>query len=479
MNDQSRVRPGLVLLTSHWVSKLGLVLAITALSTFLFTLPSQMAGDQENPYKGVVIFLILPGVFFLGIGLGILGMLLARRRIGEQLSTVEDASRARQRLILFVAITVVGNLLLGSQLTYKAVHYMETPKFCGATCHAMRPEFVGHQDSSHASVACAECHVAPGQKGWIQSKMNGTRQLMETVANSYSRPVPSALESGLLVPSRETCERCHWAEKIVSSRLVVYPVYAADEKNTPSYTVLMMKVGGSRQPGIHNAHFAGGYEIRYAATDGKRSTIPWVEWKNTKTGETRTYLAEGTTPEKAAGLAKFEMQCVDCHNRPTHGFWMPSRALDREIALGHMPDNLPFVKREGLAALKASYADRADATRKIPAAIEGFYEKSYPEIFSTRRAEVTAAGKAVLAAYERNVFPEMKVTWGTYPNNLGHDDSPGCFRCHDGSHKTADGKAAISQDCETCHQVLAQEESSPEILKTLGLWNDIAALKRR
>ena len=465
-------------MTSHWVSRVGLVLAITAASTFVFTLPAQLREHVENPYKGVVLYLILPGVFFLGLALGVLGMTLARRRIGERLGAPADVSRARRRLVLFLAITVVGNLLLGSQLTYKAVEYMETPQFCGATCHVMRPQYVGHQDSPHASVDCAECHVAPGQSGWIESKMNGTRQLFETIRGSYSRPVPSALESGHLVPSRETCERCHWAEKIVSTRLVILPVYASDEPNTASYNVLLMRVGGSRMPGIHHAHFAGGFEIRYAA-DAKRSAIPWVEWKDRKTGETRTYLAEGTPAEKAASLPKYEMQCVDCHNRPTHAYWMPARALDRALALGRVPATLPFIKREGLAALKAEYTDRADAERKIPAAIEGFYEKSYPHVHAGRRADVAAAGKAVLAVWNRNVFPEQKVTWGTYPNNLGHDDSPGCFRCHDGSHKTADGKLAISQDCEVCHQVLAQEESSPEILRTLGLWNDISALKGR
>ena len=475
-----RGRPGLVLLTSHWVSRVGLVLAVTALSTFLFVLPTELREHVENPYKGAVIYLILPGVFFLGLVLGVAGMVLGRRRIGERFRAgIADVARARQRLILFLAVTIGANLLLGSQLTYKAVEYMETPQFCGATCHSMRPEFVGHQDSMHASVACAECHVAPGQKGWIESKMNGTRQLWETLKDDYARPVPSALESGRLVPSRETCERCHWAEKIVATRLVVIPIYASDEENSATYTVLMMHVGGSRMPGIHHAHFAGGFEIRYAASDAKRGTIPWVEWRNTRTGETKTYLAEGTTAEKAAALPKYTMQCVDCHNRPTHAYFLPERALDRALALGQIPATLPFVKKQGLAVLKASDADRADASRRIPAAIEAFYERSYPQLFSERRADIAAAGRAILAVYDRNVFPEQRVAWGTYPNNLGHSDFPGCFRCHDDSHATVDGKTRITQDCAACHEVLAQEDRSPEVLRTLGLWDHIAALKGR
>jgi hypothetical protein len=356
---------------------------------------------------------------------------------------------------------------------------MDTPQFCGAACHVMKPQFLGHQDSNHASVACAECHIAPSAKGFIEAKMNGTRQLWQTLTDTYPRPVPSALESGRLVPSKETCERCHWAEKIVATRLLVMPNYADDENNTDSYTVLMMMVGGSKMQGIHHAHFAGGFEIRYAAADPKRQTIPWVERRDMRTGETQTYLATGTTPEQAAGLAKFTMQCVDCHDRPTHGFSPPDRALDRALALGQLPATLPFIKKQGLEALQAKYSSSADAEQKIPAAIASYYQQAHPEVYAERRADVEAAGKGILAIYNRNVFPELKVTWGTYPNNLGHTDSPGCFRCHDNSHATADGKRMIGQDSTSCHQLLAVQQASPEILKTLGVWNQIEALRQR
>jgi formate-dependent nitrite reductase cytochrome c552 subunit len=279
------------------------------------------------------------------------------------------------------------------------------------------------------------------------------------------------------VPSRETCEHCHWSEKIVATRFLLFPSYASDEPNSVSYTALMMLVGGTHMQGIHHAHFAGGFEIRYAVSDARRDTIPWVERRNTRTGETQTYLAEGTKPEQVAGLPRHTMQCVDCHNRPTHDFLLPERALDRALALGQIPADLPFIKKQGLAVLKAGYSTGEEAARKIPAAIEAYYAQSYPQLSQQRRTDVTAAGRAILAIYERNAFPDLKVTWGTYPNNLGHNDSPGCFRCHDGSHTTSDRKATISQDCEACHNVLAQDESSPEILKTLGVWKYIGGLK--
>jgi hypothetical protein len=476
--DWERDRPGIVLLTSHWLTWVGLALGITAISTWLFVLPAELHGSVENPYKGAVLYLILPFLLAGGVVLSAAGIVLGRRRISKRLATVVvDRKAALHRLILFLGITIGVNLLAGTQLTYRAVEYMDTPQFCGTTCHSMRPEYLGHQDSNHASVACAECHVAPGAGGWIDAKMNGTRQMWQTLTNTFPRPIPSAIESGRLVPSRQTCERCHWVEKIIATDLRVVPSYAADEANSAAYTVLMMLVGGSAMQGIHYAHFAGGFEIRYAASDPKRQTIPWVERRNLRTGETKTYLAQGTKPEQAAGLPQHTMQCVDCHDRPTHAFWLPDRALNRALALGAVPATLPFIKKQGLAVLQATYASNADAAQKIPAAIEAYYRQTYPQVYAQRKADVAKAAQAVLAVYNRNVFPDLGVTWGTYTNNLGHVDSPGCFRCHDGSHTTADGKDTITQDCGACHQLLAVEDSSPDILKTLGLWDHIEALQ--
>jgi hypothetical protein len=472
-------RPWIVLLTSHWLTMVGLALGITAVCTWLFMLPTELPGHTDNPYKGLFLFLLLPFMLVGGVVLAAGGIVLGRRRIRKRLqAAVMDRRTALRRLMLFLAITIGVNLLVGTQLTYRAVVYMDTPQFCGATCHSMRPEYVGHQDSPHASVSCAECHVASGVEGWVQAKMNGTRQFFQTILNNYPRPIPGALESGRLVPSRETCERCHWAEKIVATRLLVIPSYASDEKNSPSYTVLNMLVGGSRMQGIHHAHFAGGYEIRYAASDPKRQTIPWVERRDLRTRETKTYLADGTKPEQVAGLTRHIMQCVDCHNRPTHRFRLADAALNRALALGAVPATLPFIKKQGLAALQATYATRAEAAQKIPAAIETYYSQSYPQVYAQRKAEVEKAAQAIFAVYDHNAFPDRGATWGAYADNLGHVDSPGCFRCHDGAHSTADGKDTIPSDCDTCHELLAAADASPDILKTLGLWDKVEALQQ-
>jgi hypothetical protein len=177
-------------------------------------------------------------------------------------------------------------------------------------------------------------------------------------------------------------------------------------------------------------------------------------------------------------LPKFEMQCVDCHNRPTHTFDMPERALDKALARGDIAITLPYIKKRGMEVLKTEYRTSQEAADKLQSNIVNFYQKSYPDVAAARSQDISQASQAILAIYNRNVFPDLRVTWGTYPNNLGHMDFPGCFRCHDGSHATADGKT-ISQDCNTCHEPLAMEETSPEILKTLGIAERISKVQKQ
>jgi hypothetical protein len=354
---------------------------------------------------------------------------------------------------------------------------METAQFCGNTCHVMKPEFVAHKYADHSRLGCVECHVAPGVGGWLESKMSGVRQLIEVMTNSYPRPIPSAMESNRLVGSSGTCEHCHSTQKFASAKLRVIPDFAPDESNTPSQTVLMMLVGGSRFPGIHGSHFGPGISIRYAPQDAKRQTIPWVEYKNTNTGANRVYTAANLNTADLAKLPKYDMQCVDCHNRPAHTFELPERALNREMQFGGIPVTLPFIKKKSTEALRAEYKSSEEAARRIPEVIKSFYAASYPALSQSRAADIEQAANTTLAVYNRNVFPELKVSWGTYPNNLGHTDFPGCFRCHSGEHNSSD-QNTISQDCGVCHEMVSVAETSPEILKTLGLADRIAAIQK-
>src|SRR5579864_5167706 len=472
-------RPAWFVLTRHWLSLLGVALLATAVISWLFVLPQQIRGHFENPYVGIVVFLVLPAVFFAGLALVPVGVYLSKRQIrGEIAEQTFDRKTALRRIAWFFGATTVLNILIGTQVSYRAVKYMETPQFCGATCHTMNPELAAYQNSPHSRVECVECHVAPGAAGWISSKTNGIRQLMETVLRTSPRPIPSALESNRLVPARETCENCHWPQKFGGVRLRVFSKYADDETNTRSETVLMMLVGGNRISGIHGAHFGSGVHIRFAAADGRRQTIPWVEYRNTDTGDVRTFLTPNPPSDSGKELPRFDMECVDCHNRPTHTFDLPERAMDKALALGDIAAGLPYIKKKSVELLKANYATGAEAASKLPSALDAFYQQNYPDLYAARSQDIDQAGAALLAIYNRNVFPDLKVTWGTYPNNLGHTDFPGCFRCHDGSHTTADGKT-ITQDCNTCHEPLAMEEVSPEILKTLGIANRISKMQKQ
>ncbi len=471
-------RPVWFLLTQHWLSLAGVALLATALISWLFVLPLQVHGHVDNPYVGIVIFLILPAIFFTGLALIPIGVYLSKRQIRKGLpEVIFDRKLALKRMAWFFGATTLLNIVIGTQVTYRAVEHMETPQFCGATCHSMAPEYAAYQNSPHSKVECVGCHVAPGVSGWIDSKASGTRQLIETVLNTYPRPIPSALESNRLVPARETCETCHWPQKFGGVRLRVFGKYADDEANTRSDTVLLMLVGGNKIAGIHGAHLGPGVHIRFAAADPKRQTIPWVEYQNDK-GVVRAFVATDAAPNSANTLPKFEMECVDCHNRPTHAFELPERAMDKALGLGEIPVTLPYVKKKSVELLKVNYATSAEAAAKLPAALVSFYQQSYPELYANRSADIQQASRAVLAIYNRNVFPDLKVTWGTYPNNLGHTDFPGCFRCHDGSHTAGDGKT-IAQDCNGCHEPLAMDETSPEILKTLGISERISNLQKQ
>jgi hypothetical protein len=477
MSDTSK-KPTWFLLTQHWASLLGAALITTAGISWLFVLPQQIRGHVDNPYVGIVVFLVLPAIFFVGLALVPIGVYLSKRQIRGALTEEHfDRTKAVTRIAWFFGATTVLNIIIGTQVTYRAVEHMETPQFCGATCHTMSPEFAAYQNSAHSRVECVECHVAPGVGGWVDSKASGVRQLVETVMNSYPRPIPSALETNRLVPATETCENCHWPQKFAGVTLRVINKYAEDETSTRTQTVLLMMIGGNKIAGIHGAHFGAGVYIRYAAADAKRQQIPWVEYRNTTTEETKAFTSSdqhATSQE----LPKYDMQCVDCHNRPTHAFDLPDRAMDKAIARGEIATGLPYIKKKGMEVLKASYVSNQEAASKLPSAIASFYQQNYPEIYAARTQDINQASQAILAIYNRNVFPDLKVTWGTYPNNLGHMDFPGCFRCHDASHTTSDGKT-ITQDCNTCHEPLAMEEASPEILKTLGVADRISKIQKQ
>lgn len=461
-------RPILLLLTDHWLSMLGTSLVTFSGVSWLFALPLELKGHVGNPYIGLLLFVALPIVFFAGLALIPVGIALAKRRITKSMAEIRDRTASWVRAGTFFAIMTMANLIIGSQFSYRAVEQMDTVQFCGQSCHVMNPEFTAHQLAPHRAVYCVDCHVEPGASGWIESKISGMRQLKGVLLNSYRRPIESAMASNRLPPSSETCGQCHDRKIFIGSRLRILTEYDSDALNTRSETVLLMSVGGGNSGGIHGIHMGPDVHIRYAAADKQRQTIPWVEYQAAGASATRTYLAGNTNNAAIHNLPTFDMQCVDCHNRTAHSFESPSRAVDSAIATGQICSDLPYVKKKGGELIKAVYRSKEEAGHKISAGLTAFYEQKYPDTYRKRAEDIQKAGQALFAVYDRNVFPDLKVTWGIYPNNLGHMGFPGCFRCHDGDHATPD-KKTIPQDCTVCHQLLAVQETSPEILRTLEL----------
>lgn len=426
-------------------------------------------GGSTNPYLGILIDLLLPGVFVLGLVLIPLGMWLYRRRVRaagklpEVYPKVDLADPVFRHGVLFVVVATMINFTLVGTASYRGVAYMDSPNFCGQACHVMYPEYTAYQLGPHSHVPCTECHVGNGVGSFVRAKVNGTKQLFEVALHNYPTPIPSPVRS--LRPAREICESCHTPAKFEGDKLIVKPSFADDEQNTKTETILVLHLGGRDElnhlVGIHGIHLG---HIEYIATDSARQTIPWVMRRGPDGKET----VYSTTPGGAMPKGERRvMDCIDCHNRASHSFSTPEEAINEAMNAGAISPNLPWIHKEGLVLLKATYTSQADAGVKIPEQLAAFYRGQNPQVLATQGALEKAAAKELVALYDQNVFPFMKVTWGTHPNNIGHMNYPGCFRCHDGSHNAKSG-ASITNDCSACHNLLAVDEKSPKLLTEIG-----------
>jgi nitrate/TMAO reductase-like tetraheme cytochrome c subunit len=424
---------------------------------FLVLLLIDFLGFLHNPYLGLLLFVAIPAGFVLGLLLIPIGLYLDRRRRrttpGEPPADwpVLDLRIARHRTIIAVGVVLTCvNLMMLSVASYGAVHYMETTEFCGTVCHTtMEPQYVAHQQGPHARVPCVDCHVGPGAEALVRSKLAGTRQLWQVVRGTVPRPVPSPVHD--MRPATFTCESCHWPESVHGDKVRVIREYADDEPNSETATTLTLFVGGGSAAlgigtGIH-WHMNLDNEVEYVTTDPQRAVIPYVRLR-TRDGTVREYAAPNVTPAQIAAGERRRMDCMDCHSRPAHTFSAtPQRAVDEAIAQNRIPRELPFVRREAVAAVSTEYPNKQAALDAIAARLAEFYRQR-PGVDPRLVARATAGAQDVWA---RNVFPAMNVKWGTYHNHISHVDSPGCFRCHDDEHKTPDGRV-IRQDCEMCHK---------------------------
>jgi nitrate/TMAO reductase-like tetraheme cytochrome c subunit len=426
---------------------------------------------NDNPYLGIIFFLLLPAVFVGGLLLIPVGLFLRRRKLkkaGEipaEFPKIDLNDHIFRHGLDIVLVTTIVNLLVVAMASYRGAAYMDSPQFCGQSCHVMHPEYTAYKISAHSHVDCVACHIGSGAQAYFSAKVNGTKQLLEVSFNRYPTPIPSPVES--LRPARVICEGCHTPARFVGEKLLVKSSFADDEKNTETQTVVVLHLGGrdslSHLTGIHGVHLG---HIEYITTDPTRTTIPWVQKRNDD--GTETVFATADVGKSVPQGERRVMDCIDCHNRAAHTFVTAEDALNRAMAEGAVSPDLPWAHKKGLELLKGNYASEAEAQTKIPEQLVAFYRSEHPEVLAAKAALVKSAGEELVTLYSQNVFPYMKVTWGTHPNHIGHMDYPGCFRCHDGNHAAKDS-TSITQDCSACHNLLVVDEAKPKVLSDLGI----------
>lgn len=461
------VKLGLPRLAYNWVTTVGAIIAGVIGSIELTLIGIDLIFGLTTQYLGILIYLILPPIIIFGLILIPIGMYRQWRleqktgKIPSMVWPVIDFNQKSQRNA--GAIFVFGTALfvvLSAAGTYQAYHYSESVEFCGTTCHSvMKPEHTTYQNSPHARVSCTACHVGAGAGWYTRSKLSGAYQVYAVTVNNYPRPIPTPIEN--LRPAQETCERCHWPEKFFGSQQRQFAHYMYDEANTGWLVNMLVKTGGSHPStglmhGIH-WHININNKVEYIHRDKKRLDIPWIRVTDKLTGEVTIYqdIENPLTDEEIAAAKPRIMDCMDCHNRPSHIFRSPDYTIDQLLWAGKLPRSLPEIKRVAVEALSGEYSTEAEAHGKIAQIVSSFYGELSEAGNDIDSATIADAITVIQQAFSTSIFPEMKAKWSAYPNHIGHFTDKGCMRCHEGKHATEEGQF-VSHDCYACHIILAQ-----------------------
>jgi len=458
---------GIPRLARNKVTAFGALVAVITLMAIILMMVADALSEKSNPYFGIVLYMILPAALIFGLLLIPLGMCMTwrrRRRIHVDETTgwpVVDLNRSdhRNAMLVFLMGTIVF-LLLSSFGVYKAYHYSESVEFCGRLCHTvMQPQYTAYQQSPHARVSCTACHVGYGADWYAKSKLSGAYQVYATLTDKFPRPIPTPIEN--LRPARETCEQCHWPEKHYGGRLREFTHRRYDETNTSWYLEMLIKTSGDESEGLHASgihwHINKEVLVEYAARDEKRQDIPWVRYTNRRTSEVVIYQ-DTEAPLSEESLATSEMRrmdCLDCHNRPSHIFHSPDFLVDQLLLTGRVSTALPEFKSVAVSVMASDYDSAEEAHEAIAAELRSHYSSEYPKLLVAHSGEVENAIAGVRDAFSLNFFPSMKARWSVYPNNIGHLTDIGCMRCHAGFHQ-AEGGRTITHKCNACHLILAQ-----------------------
>jgi len=459
------------------VTLLGGAIAGVSFGLVLFLMLIETMSGTPKPYMGIIAFVILPAIMIIGLAIAVFGIIREHRleRAGKAHGLhfpQIDLNNPHHRRVLFMLSGGIILLLLFSAFgSYEAYEHTDSDQFCGETCHSvMEPEYTAYQYSPHARVGCVKCHIGPGAGWFVRSKVSGSYQLYAVAFNKYPRPIPTPIVN--LRPAQETCEQCHWPKHFYSETEHMNTYFLSDSQNTRWTLTLLMKIGGGNieagpTSGIH-WHMNIANEVTYVALDSQRQIIPWVRskgpdgtitvYRNTEMDVSDDSLSRGFTRR---------MDCIDCHNRPTHIYHPPARSVNHVMALGWIDTSLPNVKSVSVKALDAPYATKQGGLDSIRIAVEEYYRTNFPGLAVSGKAAIDRTVDELQKIYGRNYFPEMRVSWKKFTDNLGHLYYPGCFRCHDGKHVSADGKV-LSRDCNTCHTILAQQFEKDTLRLSLG-----------
>jgi hypothetical protein len=453
--------------SKNWLTIIGSIIAGINLALIIVLFIISTIFNKANTNLGLFIYIILPGFLILGLLMIPVGMFRERKRV-RKLAIKEEARfpridlndlRHRNAFIIFTITTIIV-LFLSTLGSFQAFHMTESVEFCGTLCHqVMEPEHTAYQNSPHANVACVECHVGSGASWYVKSKLSGLHQVYAVLTNTFPRPIETPLHD--LRPARETCEKCHWPQKFYARSLWTNKYFLADSVNSEWDIMLQMKTGPEYSglgmaEGIH-WHINPSVNIEYISDNDKRENITYVKYTNKATGAVKIFRNDSNpiSDSLLASSSPRTMDCIDCHNRPSHNYSSPTVYFDKAMQSGAVSKNIPFFKKASMTVLKETFTDRDTALTKIKESITAYYKTGFSDYYAKNTDLIDKSISAVQQSFRDNTFPKMKVTYDHYPEHIGHLESDGCFRCHNDAFVAADG-SKISRDCNLCHTIVGQ-----------------------
>src|SRR5580704_10242387 len=358
------------------ISLIGVALAAVAFANIVLLTLIDVIASHPSPYVGILAYMVAPGFLVFGLILIPIGMMIERRRrlraVGAppHFPKLDLNNPAQRSSFAFVLSFIVIFALMSAVGSYKAYEFTDSVQFCGQLCHTvMHPEFTAYQASPHARVACVDCHVGSGASWYVKSKLSGIRQVYYAARGTYPRPIPTPVHN--LRPAQDTCEQCHWPKKFWGAQLKTFTHYGSDEQNTPRVIRLLIKTGGG-DPSLGQAgegihwHMNINNKVTYFASDEQRQVIPWVRIEDAQ-GHVTEYTSKDNPPKQNMidKASKRRMDCIDCHNRPSHVYTPPDVSVDRSMVAGSIDPSLSFIKAQGVEVLTADYKTQAEATKAI------------------------------------------------------------------------------------------------------------------